>query len=166
VIDRAYELEGLRAQGLHGEGQTVAIVSLDTFDADDVAKFDRMAGTSGPRVQRVKVNGGFDRPGDDQDEVNLDIDVIRAVAPKAQIINYESPNRSGALANVVDRIVADGKAEIISISWGRASPCARPTGCRGWPVPWPRPPRQGSPSSSRAATTAPMAASTRTARTC
>jgi kumamolisin len=128
VIDRAYELEGLRAQGLHGEGQTVAIVSLDTFDADDVAKFDRMAGTSGPRVQRVKVNGGFDRPGDDQDEVNLDIDVIRAVAPKAQIINYESPNRSGALANVVDRIVADGKAEIISISWGSCEPVRSPDG--------------------------------------
>jgi len=122
VIDRAYEIEGLRAQGLHGEGQSVAIVSLDTFDADDVAKFDRMAGTSGPRVQRVKVNGGFDRPGDEQDEVNLDIDVIRALAPKAQIINYESPNRSGALANVVDRIVADGKAEIISISWGSCEP--------------------------------------------
>jgi kumamolisin len=118
IIDRAYELEGLRAQGLHGEDQTVAIVSLDTFDQNDVAKFDRLAGTSGPRVQRVKVNGGVDQPGDDQDEVNLDIDVIRAIAPKAQIVNYESPNRSNALAAVVDRIVADGKADVISISWG------------------------------------------------
>ena len=32
IIDRVYELEGLRALGLNGEGQTVAIVSLDTFD--------------------------------------------------------------------------------------------------------------------------------------
>jgi subtilase family serine protease len=118
IIDRAYELEGLRAQGLHGENQTVAIVSLDTFDPNDVSTFDRMAGTSGPKVQRVKVNGGLDKPGDDQDEVNLDIDVIRAVAPRAQIVSYESPNRSGALAALVDRVVADGKADVISISWG------------------------------------------------
>ena len=95
IIDRAYELEGLRALGLNGEGQTVAIVSLDTFDPADVQHFDALAGTSGPAVQRVAVNGGVASPGDDQVEVNLDIDVIRAVAPKAQIIDYEAPNQAG-----------------------------------------------------------------------
>ena len=118
IIDRAYELEGLRAQGLHGEGQTVAIVSLDTFDPADVKAFDTLAGTSGPAVQRVAVNGGVAKPGDDQVEVDLDINVIRAVAPKAQIIDYEAPNKGGAIALVVDRIVQDGKADIASISWG------------------------------------------------
>ena len=118
IIDRAFELEGLRALGLHGEGQTVAIVSLDTFDPADVQQFDALAGTSGPAVQRVAVNGGVATPGDDQVEVNLDIDVIRAVAPKAQIIDYEAPNRGGALAAIIDRVVQDGRADIASISWG------------------------------------------------
>jgi subtilase family serine protease len=118
VIDRVYELAGLRSLGLHGEGQTVAIVSLDTYDPADVAAFDRIAGVSGPAVERVKVNGGVASPGDGQGEVNLDIDVIRAVAPKARILDYEAPNNGGAIAAVIDRIVADGRADIVSISWG------------------------------------------------
>ena len=118
IIDRLYELEGLRASGLHGEGQTVAIVSLDTFDPGDVTAFDRLAGTSGPPVERIKVNGGVDSPGDGQGEVSLDIDVLRAVAPKAQILDYEAPNKSGAIATILDRIVSDGRTDIVSISWG------------------------------------------------
>ena len=118
IIDRVYELEGLRALGLNGEGQTVAIVSLDTFDPGDIKAFDRLAGTSGPAVKRVAVNGGVDSPGDGQDEVSLDIEVIRAVAPKAQILDYEAPNEAGSIAAVIDRIVKDGRADIVSISWG------------------------------------------------
>jgi kumamolisin len=118
IIDRVYELDGLRSLGLHGEGQTVAIVSLDTFDPTDVATFDKLAGTSGPAVKRIAVNGGVDSPGDGQDEVSLDIDVIRAVASKAQILDYEAPNEGGAIADVIDRIVKDGRADIVSISWG------------------------------------------------
>ncbi len=119
IIDKAFELEGLRALGLHGEGQTVAIVSLDTFDVADVAAFDKLAGTSGPAVERVAVNGGVATPGKGQSEVSLDIDVIRAVAPKAQILNYEAPNVGGALADVIDKIVQDRRADVASISWGR-----------------------------------------------
>ena len=118
IIDRTYELEGLRTLGIHGEGQTVALVSLDTFDPADVHRFDGLAGISAPAVERIKVNGGVSRPGDGQDEVNLDIDVLRAVAPQARILDYEAPNSSNAIASVIDRIVGDGRAEIISISWG------------------------------------------------
>lgn len=118
IIDRLYELEGLRTLGLHGEGQTVAIVSLDGYDPADVAQFDQKAGVSGPPVERVKVRGGVDTPGDGQVEVNLDIDVLRAVAPKAQILNYEAPNKAGAIEAIVDQIVTDGRADIITISWG------------------------------------------------
>ena len=166
IIDRVYELDGLRALGFHGEGQTVAIVSLDTFDPGDVTAFDRIAGVSGSAVQVIKVNGGVSKPGDGQGEVNLDIDVIRAVAPKAQILDYEAPNKSGSIPAVMDRIVADGRADVVSISWGSCERNRTADAWRGWRRPWrPRPP-QASRSSSRAATTAPTTAWTRTARTC
>jgi kumamolisin len=128
VIDRAFEFEALRALGLHGEGQTVAIVSFDTFDPADVAQFDRLAGVTGPAVEKVGVLGGVATPGEDQTEVNLDIDIIRAVAPKAQILDYEAPNRGGAMAAVIDRIVADGRADIASISWGSCELTRSPDG--------------------------------------
>ena len=118
IIDRVYELGGLRALGFHGEGQTVAILSLDAFDPGDVTEFDRIAGLSGPPVEVIKVNGGVSKAGDGQGEVNLDIDVIRAVAPKAQILDYEAPNKAGSIPAVMDRIVADGRADVVSISWG------------------------------------------------
>ena len=40
----------------------MAIVSLDTFDPADVAAFDRIAGVSGPPVEKIEVNGGVRRP--------------------------------------------------------------------------------------------------------
>ncbi len=117
IIDRVYELEGLRALNLNGEGQVVAIASLDTFDPADIETYDGLAGTSGPSVERIAVNGGVETPGDDQDEVSLDVEIVRAVAPKAQILDYEAPNRGPSLEDIIDRIVADGRADIVTISW-------------------------------------------------
>lgn len=119
IVDRLYEFGPLRDLGINGEGQTVAIVSLDTFDPNDVDLFDRHLGISGPPVEKVPVNGGVDKPGEGAVEVNLDIDIVRAIAPKAQILDYEAPNRgANAITNVVDQIVSDGRADIVTISWG------------------------------------------------
>ena len=87
--------------------------------------------------------------------------------PTAQILDYEAPNNGGAIAAVIDRIVADGRADIVSISWGSCE-LNRDDDRRwpGWRARWrPRPP-PGSPSSWPAATTAPTTASTRTGPTC
>ena len=48
----------------------------------------------------------------------LDIQVIRGIAPKARIINYEGPNTHDGYAALMARIVADGQAKIVNISWG------------------------------------------------
>ena len=122
IGDRAFEFEPLRALGLFGEGQTVAIVSLDTFDPADVAAFDLAVGISGPPVEKVPVNGGVSTPGRGSVEVNLDIDVVRAIAPKAQILDYEAPNAGNSIADIIDRIVSDGRAKIATISWGSCEP--------------------------------------------
>ena len=63
--------------------------------------------------------GGPDEPGDGTGEVALDIEVIRGIAPHAQITNYEGANTLPTGSSpIIARIVADGTAKIISNSWG------------------------------------------------
>jgi kumamolisin len=114
---KAYDIAPLHARGINGQGQTVAIVSFDSFHDSDVKLFDRTFKISGPPVKHRKVAGGTP-VGDGADEVNLDIDTIRSVAPKAQIIDYEAPNGGVGYGDVMNAIVSDGKADIVSISWG------------------------------------------------
>lgn len=125
-LAKAYGIDALRAQGLDGSGQAVAVVSFDTFDPRDIADFDQATGTSGPAVQSVRLAGAPKKPGDGQDEVSLDLETIRAIAPKAQIYDYEAP-QSANWSDVINRIVEDGKVQIVSISWGRCEPFADPS---------------------------------------
>jgi subtilase family serine protease len=119
VVSRAYEIEPLHAAGLHGEGMTIAIVSFDTFTPSDVDVFDqRFNNSDGLPVELVRLPGAPDEIGDGTGEVALDIQVIRGIAPKAQIINYEGPNTSDGFVPIVARIVADGRAKVVSVSWG------------------------------------------------
>ncbi len=121
-LARAYDIEPLHRAGFNGEGQTVAVLSFSTSDDRDVALFDSVTHITGPPVKRVLVRGGG-AIDDGTIEVNLDIDTVRAVAPKAQIIDYEAP-ASGEIGELVDRMVADRRAKIASLSWGN---CDFPT---------------------------------------
>ncbi|MGH2465752.1 MAG: S53 family peptidase, partial [Candidatus Limnocylindrales bacterium] len=125
-LAKAYGIDGLHAQGLDGSGQSVAVISFDTFDPRDITSFDRATGTSGPAVKIVRLSGASTKPGDGEDEVSLDLETIRAIAPKAQIYNYEAP-QSANWSDVINRIVEDGKVQIVSISWGRCEPFADPS---------------------------------------
>ncbi|MDP9483181.1 MAG: S53 family peptidase, partial [Chloroflexota bacterium] len=117
-VATAYDLLPLQKAGLDGTGQTIAIVSFDAIDDATIAAFDRELGISSAKVIHVPVNGGT-RPGEGSSEVALDIEVIRSIAPKARIINFEAPNNGSTFADVIDAIVADGRAKTISISWGQ-----------------------------------------------
>jgi kumamolisin len=119
IVARAYEIQPLHDAGLHGEGLTIAIISFDTFTPSDVTRFDeRNAIVGAPPVEIVHLPGAVDEPGDGTGEVALDIHVIRGIAPQAQIITYEGPNTADGFVPTVSRIVADGRAQIVSISWG------------------------------------------------
>jgi len=125
---RAYNVSPLLEQGVAGQGQTIAIVSFGSFRNKDVEAFDRAAGLdSGPAtsfVERVPVDGGTnEKTGEVSQEVNLDIDVIHGTAPEAKILNYEAPLTTTAsfvrgLGDIMNQIVADGRADITSISYG------------------------------------------------
>jgi kumamolisin len=118
VVAKAYEIQALHDAGLNGEGQTVALVSLDTFTDSDVDLFDSRTGLSGPAVQRVRLPDALDKPAGQTGEVALDIQILRGIAPKAQIISYEGSTAFGSFGPIVRQVVADGLAKIVSISWG------------------------------------------------
>jgi kumamolisin len=119
LVATAYEISPLHDAGFLGDGLNIAIVSFDTFTPEDVPVFDAQMGITGaPQVQKVTLPGGPDTPGSGTGEVALDIQVIRGIAPHAQITSYEGPNTSDGLVPIISRIVADGKAKIVSSSWG------------------------------------------------
>ncbi len=126
----AYDITRLHQDGYLGQGQTIAVLSLATIADADIEAFDRAFGiTDAPPVEHVLVDGGAGPTEGDPNcetedeichssEVNLDVDVIRGIAPQAQILNYEAPNGTDPFAAVINQIVEDGRADIVSISWG------------------------------------------------
>jgi kumamolisin len=115
-IRRAYGIDRLHDMGLRGQGQVVAIMSFDTFLDSDLAAWDLETGTVGAPVERLLVAGPVPLGGG-SGEVNLDIQMIRAIAPEATIVNVEAPI-GASYAAVVETILADGRADIASLSWG------------------------------------------------
>jgi kumamolisin len=131
TVSRAYEIEPLHDAGLNGEGMAIAIVSFDTFTPSDVELFDRNFGyTGGTPVELIRLPGAPSQIGDGAGEVALDIQVVRGIAPRAQILNYEGPNTSDGFVPIIARIVADGRAKIVSISWGLCENWSAPSSMR------------------------------------
>jgi kumamolisin len=118
----AYDVAPLFQQGITGQGRTIAIVSLEPFPPNvsqsnsDVKTFRSQFGINGPSPTDVKVDGGGQSK--DETEDDLDLDVTSAIAPGAQIVNYEAPETASGLVDVFNRVIADGKAKVVSFSWG------------------------------------------------
>ena len=64
----------------------------------------------------MKVSGGGSV--EDLSEDDLDIDVVSAIAPGAQIVNYEAPSTASGVVDLFNRVVSDGRVGIASFSWG------------------------------------------------
>jgi subtilase family serine protease len=119
-LSAAYDIQPLYDAGVFGADQYIAIVSFDTYLPEDIEVFEQEMGIVGaPPIERISVGEPLDEPGEGSGEVTLDIDVIRSVAPQARILNFEAPNNGSiGFGDMVDAIVADGRARIISVSWG------------------------------------------------
>ncbi len=113
----AYDVAPLRRAGFDGHGLTIAVISFSAFEPSDQATWMQHYGVKGPAPRIVAVDGGTtDTSG--ADETNLDIEVIRDVAPAAQIVVYEAPQSDSAYGDLVSRIVADHQADVVASSWG------------------------------------------------
>jgi subtilase family serine protease len=115
-----YDIKPLMDRGLDGSGQTVAVFSEDTFQDSDITAFEQEHNITGaPSIQRVEVHGPVAyQSGDGAAEVDLDTEVIRELAPKAQILNYEICCGAEAFSPGIDKIVSDGRAKLVNFSYG------------------------------------------------
>ncbi|HET9171816.1 MAG TPA: S53 family peptidase [Actinospica sp.] len=110
--------------GYDGAGQPVAIVELGGgYEQSGLNQYFQSLGVTPPQVTAVPVDGGSNAPtgsanGPDG-EVQLDIEVVGALAPGAPISVYFSPNTDQGFADAVtDAAHAASTPVAISISWG------------------------------------------------
>jgi kumamolisin len=110
-----------------GEGECVAIVELGGgFRPADLKAYFTELKVGSPTVSAVSVDHGRNAPTGDANgpdgEVMLDIEVVGAIAPKANIVVYFSPNTDAGFLDAVTSAVHDAthKPSVISISWGGA----------------------------------------------
>lgn len=111
--------------GTDGTGQCVGILELGGgYETADLTKYFSSLKISSPKITAVAVDGGSNSPTGDPDgpdgEVELDIEVVGAVAPKAQLAVYFTTNTDRGFLDALTAAVHDAtnRPSIISISWG------------------------------------------------
>jgi len=109
-----------------GGGQTIALYELSPFDPKDIAAYDAAFGIAAAPPISIPVDGGAtDAYGEaGAQETALDIELAQAVAPGARILVYNgpaAPNSANTVAadDIYARIIDDGKAQVLSTSWGQ-----------------------------------------------
>ncbi|MBY8887608.1 S53 family peptidase [Streptomyces sp. PTM05] len=102
-----------------GSGQKVALLEFDGFQQSNISTYDSHYGLGSPAPTVQQVDGGSGALGDGQVEVELDIEVINAIAPKANVTVFEGPNTDAGEVDTYQAIVDSG-IPTTSSSWGAA----------------------------------------------
>lgn len=122
-IAAAYGFNGLYAAGAEGQGQTIAIYELESYDPNDIRAYQSCYGI-GANVTSIPVDGGPGGGGPGSGEAALDVEQAVGLAPKATFLVYQGPN-SGSNApgsgpyDTLSAIISQDRARVVSISWGQ-----------------------------------------------
>ncbi len=118
-LSGAYNATPLQNAGMLGDNQNVALFELDGYQPSDVAQYFQNYGLT-PTYSNVLVDGFNGTPGQGAIEVELDMEVVGALAPHAHQIVYEGPNTTQGLNDTYNQIVNDkvNAPHIVSTSWG------------------------------------------------
>jgi kumamolisin len=115
-----YDVSRLAGDGFTGAGQSVALMELDGYQADNISSYDNYYGLGSPLPTDVYVDGVNGAAGPDEMEVEADIEVVHAIAPQAQVKVYEGPNTDQGVIDTYQKITSDNTAKSISVSWGQS----------------------------------------------
>ena len=129
-IANTYGYASAYKAGYTGKGVSVGILEFDDqMQMSDLTTF--LACTTGGKLHYslVKVDGGA-TTNDGNGEAELDFEYLSALAPDAQLVEYQAQctdcgaNSSTGVpfakgyADILNRIAADGKVQAVSASWG------------------------------------------------
>lgn len=121
TVGAAYEFPS----SVTGAGVTVALLEFGGgYSLTDIEQFSRGLGLPGPTVVTVGVDGATNAPNGDPNgpdtEVELDIEMVSALAPKAKIAVYFAPNSEQGFVDALSTAINDtvNQPSVVSISWG------------------------------------------------
>ena len=123
-IANAYDIAPLQSAGFLGDKQTIALFEMDGYQASDIVNYMQYfnpaltASTAVSNLTNVLVDNYNGAATSNAIEVSLDVEMIDAIAPHANVLVYEGPNTLQGQNDTYARIVNDNKAQIVSISWG------------------------------------------------
>ncbi|MEO7286854.1 MAG: S53 family peptidase, partial [Jatrophihabitantaceae bacterium] len=112
--------------GTDGTGQRIAILELGGgFLQSDLDAYFGGLGIATPNITAVGVDGASNVGGKDPNgadgEVLLDVEVVGALAPKAEIVVYFAPNTDAGFLDALSQAAHASPAPAsISISWGQS----------------------------------------------
>ncbi len=113
----AYDINSLISNS-DGTGQTVAIFELDGYLPSDITTYLNNFGLGSAKFSNVLVDGATNTAGPGAIEVDLDMEVVSAIAPGATQKIYIGPNSTTGVNDTYNRIVTDNIAKVTSTSWG------------------------------------------------
>jgi kumamolisin len=120
-----YGLTGLYDRGANGSGQTLAIVTLAAVDPGAPQYFwSNIAHIpdTGRAFTVQNIDGGPGAPsnGAGSGETDLDLEQSGALAPGANVIDYQAPNTDPGFADAFFTAASQNTASTISSSWGES----------------------------------------------
>jgi kumamolisin len=108
-----------------GQGECVALIELGGgFRPADLETYFKKLGVAAPLVVAVPVDHAANSPTGDANgpdgEVMLDVEIVGAISPRANIAVYFAPNTDAGFLDAVTTAIHDtaNRPSVISISWG------------------------------------------------
>lgn len=117
-LAHAYNLTPLHERNIRGQGQTIALFTLDGYLESDIQTYFEHYQIPRPNIERILVDNDDGAAGQGAIETTMDIEMLGSIAPQAKILVYEGPNTIQGVTNTYTKIVNDNAAQVVSISWG------------------------------------------------
>ncbi len=122
-VEQLYNISPVQQKGDLGQGQTLGIVTMASFNPNDAYAYWKAYGIKVPsknRISLINVDGGAGTPSLNagSGETTLDVEQSGSLAPDANIIVYQAPNTDYGFVDAFFRAVSDNQVGSLSASWG------------------------------------------------